>query len=396
MSKKTIGFAEMDRLKAMAVVNIFETGRPFGEYSALAVLNDGAGISYGISQFTHRSGSLHDVVSLFLESGGQAGRVVLAERLDLLRSPSPGAVRMAAVDQRLKNALRAAAGTPEMRAAQHRVAFERYLRPAVDACAGWDFVLPLSLAVVYDSMTHGSWEMIRDRVRTPAPRVPSVGFEKAWITAYVKKRHEWLRGIPRLRSTSYRTAFFLAQIIAGNWQLELPVTVHGFSLSLNNFPPTSSGDTASAAEHSSSPAVTSTKPQKSPSDERPQAFPANARPPKHNTSVLQKIEERVGNSAAFYDRFEAVIRTVLTRRDAAKSLWTTVAGTVWQAFWAIASFIIGLPREVWLAVAVIAAVLMVFYLYRQYALGRIREMREFVFLTPPAERHRSSADKNNE
>src|SRR5688500_20383365 len=106
MSNYTTGFAEIDRLKAMALVNIFETGRPFGEYAALAVLNDGAGISYGISQFTHRSGSLHDVVSLYLESGGKAGRVVLAESLALLRSPSPEAVRTAAADHRLKNALK--------------------------------------------------------------------------------------------------------------------------------------------------------------------------------------------------------------------------------------------------------------------------------------------------
>jgi hypothetical protein len=39
-------------LKALAIVNIFETGKPFGEFAAVAVLNDGAGISYGISQFT--------------------------------------------------------------------------------------------------------------------------------------------------------------------------------------------------------------------------------------------------------------------------------------------------------------------------------------------------------
>src|SRR5687767_3850569 len=275
MRNNTATFEEMDRLKAMAVVNIFETGRPFGGYAALAVLNDGAGISYGISQFTHRSGSLHDVVSLYTESGGKAGRVVFAESLALLRSPSPGAIRTAADDHRLRNALKAAAQTPEMRAAQHRVAFERYLRPAAEACAGSGFVMPLSLAVVYDSMTHGSWEMIRDRVRTPARRVASLGFEKAWITAYVKKRHEWLRGIPRLRSTSYRTAFFLAQIIAGNWQLELPVTVHGYSLSMNNFPPAASGDTASAAGHPPSPAVPSNDPQDPPADERSQAFPAN-------------------------------------------------------------------------------------------------------------------------
>jgi hypothetical protein len=35
--------------------------------------------------------------------------------------------------------------------------------------------------------------------------------------------------------------------------------------------------------------------------------------------------------------------------------------------------IVGVPREVWLVVAVIAALLMLMYLYRQIALGKIRE-----------------------
>ena len=36
-------FTENDKLKAMAIVNIFETSRPFGDYAACAVLDDGAG-----------------------------------------------------------------------------------------------------------------------------------------------------------------------------------------------------------------------------------------------------------------------------------------------------------------------------------------------------------------
>ena len=124
MNNETPQFAYVDRLKAMAVVNIFETGRPFGEYAALAVLNDGAGISYGINQFTHRSGSLHTVVSRYLESGSQNGRAVLSGKLALLRSPSAGAVRTASGDQQLKYALKAAARTPEMHAAQQSVAFD--------------------------------------------------------------------------------------------------------------------------------------------------------------------------------------------------------------------------------------------------------------------------------
>ena len=53
---------------------------------------------------------------------------------------------------------------------------------AIAACEGSGFVLPLSLAVIYDSIVHGSYERIRDRVRLRA-LTPSIEFEKAWITA---------------------------------------------------------------------------------------------------------------------------------------------------------------------------------------------------------------------
>ena len=127
-------FTEIDKLKAMAIVHIFETSQPFGDYAAYAVLNDGAGISYGINQFTHRSGSLADVIEEYLRTGGQVGEDVFAEFLPLLRSASRRSIKRAAENRRLETALKAAANTPEMLAAQRTLAFDRYLRPAIDAC----------------------------------------------------------------------------------------------------------------------------------------------------------------------------------------------------------------------------------------------------------------------
>ena len=68
---KHFSFSTLDLLKALAIVNVFETGKPFGEFTAVAVLNDGAGISYGISQFTHRSGSLAAVIERYPKPGGE-------------------------------------------------------------------------------------------------------------------------------------------------------------------------------------------------------------------------------------------------------------------------------------------------------------------------------------
>ena len=78
-------FTEQDKLKALAIVSIFETSKPFGSYAACVVLNDGAGVSYGIAQFTHRSGSLWEVVDRYLNAGGQIGREVLAAAIPLLK-----------------------------------------------------------------------------------------------------------------------------------------------------------------------------------------------------------------------------------------------------------------------------------------------------------------------
>src|SRR5688500_11393977 len=106
-----MSFSENDKLKALAIVKIFETSRPLGDYAAVAVLNDGAGVSYGVSQFTHRSGSLAAVVERYLVSGAQIGRNVLAERLPMLRRTSASVINAVAADGGFKKALRQAAQT---------------------------------------------------------------------------------------------------------------------------------------------------------------------------------------------------------------------------------------------------------------------------------------------
>jgi len=83
----------------------------------------------------------------------------------------------------------------------------------------------------------------------------------------------------------------------------------------------------------------------------------------------------VNAAAAKFDQADRIVTNVVIRTDRAKSLWTTVIGTIWQTAWAVFGFLVGLPREAWLVAAVLAAALMLFYLYRQIALGKIRETR---------------------
>jgi|GEM_PF-6280929 len=227
---KTMSFSEKAKLTALAIVHIFETSKPMGNYAAVAVLNDGAGVSYGISQFTHKSGSLEAVVYRFQDICRRAGTQQLLVGYERrLRDRSALSIHELAGDARFKNGLKAAAERSEMQQAQREIAFEQYLKPAIDACTGSGFVLPMSLAVVYDSMNHGSWAKIRDLV-------PAHLSEKDWVKTYVTKRDAWLESVQRLRPTAYRTDFFLAQTARGNWDLDLPMNVNGYRLTEKDIP----------------------------------------------------------------------------------------------------------------------------------------------------------------
>ena len=354
-------FTEHDIAKAEAIVRIFETGEPLGDPSAVAVLNDGAGVSYGVKQFTHRSGSLRQVAEAYLGLGGAVGREVIADRLPLLRKRSKAAIEKLAADDQFKKALRAAGATREMSEAQRAVAYERYMRPAVSECEAFGFSLPLSLAVVYDSMVHGSWDRLADNLGPVAE-------EKAWIKRYVEERDAWLRGHPRLKATAYRTKFFLTQFKRGNWDLKLPVNVNGYALTAKVF---DSPETQASQPPAADPPETLPEPHQTGrggGENKAAAAPAE---------TLDAVEARVNAVAARVDQAERIAVTTATRTDKAKSLWTAVAGTTWQMAWAVGGFLAGLPWEVWLIVALIAGALAVMFLYRQIVLGRIRESSEF-------------------
>lgn len=231
-----MSFSERSKAIALAIVKIFETSKPWGDYSAVAVLDDGAGISYGISQFTHKSGSLYAVVMRFFELGG-----IVPDAIDKVLPELRTKTKILATsnNKTVRTAFRNLGKDPLMQQAQREIAFEKYLKPALDACEGSDFNYPLSLAVIYDSINHGSYDKIRDKVKIAMPGNGSMKpeeFERLWITQYTRKRDEWLESVPRLAKTDYRTDFFLAQIARGNWHLKLPMTVHGFTLTESMFP----------------------------------------------------------------------------------------------------------------------------------------------------------------
>jgi len=349
MTEKGKMFNEIDKQKALAILRIFETGKAKARYDALAVLDDGAGISYGIFQFTHRSGALADVVKRYLAAGGEAGREVLEKRVPRLGRQTRLAIRRLAADSEFRHALVEAAATREMREAQRAVADRRYIAPAERVCRMNDLETPLALAAVLDGLVHGSFGRVARLVKGST--------EKALITDYLRRRDEWLRGSLRLRKTAYRTRFFLGEVAKGNWQLELPLMVNGRKLSAEDleedreaagFPPTVLPETT---------------------ETEPQIPAANLPADEPRPSILATAE-------AAFDHVDDVVTGIATRTNRARSLWATVAGTLWQTLWAVIAFFAGIPREIWIVTAIAAAILTAVYLYRQRASNKVRGNEE--------------------
>jgi chitosanase len=223
---------------AKAIVNIFETSEVLGDYGRVTLIpGDSGHLTYGRSQTTLASGLLHDLLAQYV---GQAG-ALFAGRL------RPFLPRLAERDVALDhdaafhNLLRAAADDPVMRQVQDVFFDSAFWRPALHDAQALGFVLPLSMAVVYDGRVHGSWQALRDETIARDGTVQAVG-ERAWIAAYVARRRNWLATNPRpdLRPTVYRMDAFQRLIDQDRWDLALPLVVREreiSSLSLAAMPP---------------------------------------------------------------------------------------------------------------------------------------------------------------
>lgn len=228
-----MSFSERQKAIALAIVHCFETSKPFGSPDTVAVLTDGAGFSVGISQFTHRSGSLRKVVSRYLRLGGTVAADVLAELSDDLMDTSAANIRTVSRNARYKKALQDAGKTAIMRTAQEQIAFENYLGPAIAAGEGSNFKTTMALACIYDAKNQGGFDTCRDRTSAERKNFNDAdSWERAWLKEFCMERRSWLAssGKQVVRNTVYRPDFFLGEISKGNWSLEPPLNVHGVKL----------------------------------------------------------------------------------------------------------------------------------------------------------------------
>ena len=82
---------------------------------------------------------------------------------------TPQAITQLAADIPFRNALRAAGITDEMKQAQVDLALERFLTSAELECERMGFTSPLALAVIHDSIVHGSWKQLSEKVVKSSP-----------------------------------------------------------------------------------------------------------------------------------------------------------------------------------------------------------------------------------
>lgn len=219
----------LQKSAAQAIVNIFETGSPRGDYAAVTLLPGDTGhLTYGRAQTTLGSGNLHLLISAYCRAAGAGLADELRPFLPSLADRDTSLDR----DHRFHDLLREAGADPAMQEAQDAFFDRLYWTPAEVAARELGLGDPLAHAVIYDSKVHGSWLRIRDKVLAGHGRPSRIGHRR-WVEDYVDERRSWLAGHSNrlLRRTVYRMDAFRSLFASGNWALELPFLVRGQEIS---------------------------------------------------------------------------------------------------------------------------------------------------------------------
>lgn len=221
------------------VVGLFETGRVGGgDPSAVAVLADGAGISYGVHQATDASDALDAVLLEYIDRGGRLAPQ-LAPYLPRIAADASAASPQAGWVQDLVAILQAAGQDPIMRAAQAAVFGRLYWDPMALQAESMGLRLPLSWLALYDTAVQSGPGAI-SRMRMRFREVPPArgGDERLWAAAYIRARARWLSEFVGshwshtllVRRTVYRPMALDELATAGAWTLDRPLRVWGRTL----------------------------------------------------------------------------------------------------------------------------------------------------------------------
>ena len=216
---------ELQTRGAQAIVVVFETGDPRGDYGAVTVIPGDTGhLTYGRLQATLGSGNLHALIQRYCEAPGARHATALTAFLDRLKQ---GDVRLDH-DAALRAVLEEAGEDPVMHRIQDRFFDEGHWARSRQAADRSGIASPLGASIVFDGFIQGAWAAMRDRTIERFGAVAALG-EQTWLAHYVDVRREWLATHERsdLRPTVYRMDAYRALVGQTNWQLALPFSVRG-------------------------------------------------------------------------------------------------------------------------------------------------------------------------
>ena len=216
---------ELQKKAAQSIINIFETGRPRGDYGQVTLLSGDSGhLTYGRSQTTLASGNLYLLIKAYCEAADAEFAAGLGEYLEKLADRDTTLDN----DTTFRHILRNAGADPVMHDVQDEFFDRVYWTPSVQHANAMSISTALGIGVVYDSHVHGSWQRMRDRTNSTHGLVDAIG-EKVWIENYIQERRDWLANHSKtiLHKTVYRMDAFRQLIDAANWELALPFRVRG-------------------------------------------------------------------------------------------------------------------------------------------------------------------------
>jgi chitosanase len=219
---------ELQKKAAQAIVNIFETGRPGGDYGKVTLLpNDPGHLTYGRAQTTLSSGNLYILIKSYCEAPNAEFATELNDYLLRLANRDTSLD----YDKTLKSLLQAAGEDPTMQDVQDEFFDRVYWNPSLNSANIMDIATGLGVSVVYDSKIHGSWARMRDKAIHQFGTVKDIS-EKKWIENYVNVRRDWLANhrIKILQKTVYRMDTFHKLIDEERWSLDLPFYVKGIKI----------------------------------------------------------------------------------------------------------------------------------------------------------------------
>lgn len=214
--------SDLQKKTIQAIVNVFETGSPRGNYGAVTVLPGDAGhLTYGRSQTTLAGGNLCALLRSYVSSTEACYAAEISPYLDRVGQCDA----TLDTDRGFHHLLKTCGEDPVMQQAQDKFFDDAYWLPTLKAGAQLKHTLPLSFAIAYDSHIQGAWSAMVEKTNAAAGTISGGSTEQEWIRSYVETRKAWLSArSPLLAKTTYRMDAFIKLMTNNKWKLELPIS----------------------------------------------------------------------------------------------------------------------------------------------------------------------------